>query len=98
MLVLTVLALNVFGDGVRDASTRAPRCGWSTRWPASSSAALIAMVLVLFAVSVLTFLIFNVIPNGDPAERMAGRNSTPSQIEAIRKEWGFDKPLSTSST
>ena len=41
-----------------------------------------------------TFLIFNVIPNGDPAERMAGQATpTPTQIEAIRKEWGFDKPL-----
>jgi peptide/nickel transport system permease protein len=54
---------------------------------------LLAMALVLFAVSVLTFLIFNVIPNGDPAARMAGRNSTPQQIEIIRREWGFDEPL-----
>ena len=51
---------------------------------------LISMVLVLFAVSVLTFLIFNVIPNGDPAVRMAGKQPTESQIEAIREEWGFD--------
>ena len=28
---------------------------------------LVAMVAVLFAISVITFLIFNVIPNGDPA-------------------------------
>ena len=54
---------------------------------------LIQMVLVMFAVSVLTFLIFNVIPNGDPASRMAGRNSTPAQIEAIRRDWGFDDPI-----
>jgi peptide/nickel transport system permease protein len=51
---------------------------------------LIQMVLVMFAVSLLTFLIFNVIPNGDPAVRMAGRQPTETQIEAIRKEWGFD--------
>jgi peptide/nickel transport system permease protein len=51
---------------------------------------LIQMVLVMFAVSVLTFLIFNVIPNGDPAVRMAGRQPTETQIEQIRKEWGFD--------
>jgi peptide/nickel transport system permease protein len=51
---------------------------------------LIQMVLVLFAVSILTFLIFNVIPNGDPAERMAGKVPTETQIEAIRREWGFD--------
>jgi hypothetical protein len=48
------------------------------------------MVFVLWAVSVLTFFIFNVIPNGDPAVRMAGKNPTDTQIEAIRKEWGFD--------
>jgi peptide/nickel transport system permease protein len=54
---------------------------------------LLAMVLVMFAVSVLTFLIFNVIPNGDPAARMAGKNSTPGQIAAIRRDWGFDDPL-----
>ena len=54
---------------------------------------LFAMVLVMFAVSVLTFLIFNVIPNGDPAARMAGKNSTPGQIAAIRRDWGFDDPL-----
>jgi peptide/nickel transport system permease protein len=54
---------------------------------------LLAMVLVMFAVSVLTFLIFNVIPNGDPAARMAGKNSTREQIEAIRRDCGFDDPL-----
>jgi peptide/nickel transport system permease protein len=53
----------------------------------------LAMVLVMFAVSVLTFLIFNVIPNGDPAARMAGKNSTPEQIAAIRRDWGFNDPL-----
>jgi peptide/nickel transport system permease protein len=51
------------------------------------------MVVVLFAVSVLTFLIFNVVPNGDPAARMAGKTPTETQVEAIRAEWGFDDPL-----
>jgi peptide/nickel transport system permease protein len=54
---------------------------------------LISMVLVLFAISVLSFCIFNVIPGGDPAVRMAGRNAGNEQIAAIRKEWGFDKPV-----
>ena len=53
----------------------------------------VGMLVVMFAVSVLTFLIFNVIPNGDPADRMAGKNSTPVQIAAIEREWGFDKSL-----
>jgi peptide/nickel transport system permease protein len=54
---------------------------------------LFSMLLVLFAVSVLTFLIFNVIPNGDPAVRMAGKQPNEEQIEAIRKEWGFDENI-----
>ena len=54
---------------------------------------LVSMVFVLFAVSVLVFLIFNVLPNGDPAVRMAGKQPTETQIEAIREDWGFDQPL-----
>jgi len=54
---------------------------------------LVAMVLVLFAISLLTFAIFNVIPNSDPAQRLAGRNQSPGQLAAIRRTWGFDKPL-----
>jgi peptide/nickel transport system permease protein len=54
---------------------------------------LLQMVLVMFVVSVLTFLIFNVIPNGDPAVRMAGKTPTETQIAAIREEWGFDEPI-----
>ena len=55
----------------------------------------LGMVLVLFAVSILVFLIFNVVPNGDPADRMAGKNVTPQVVEAIRAEWGFDEPIYT---
>ncbi len=54
---------------------------------------LVAMFAVLFAISIVTFSIFNVIPNGDPALRLAGRNQSPDQISAIRRTWGFDKPL-----
>ena len=97
MLVLTVLALNVFGDGVRDAFD--PRA--KVRVEDADVALMarfvvrrvIAMVAVLFAISVITFSIFNVIPNGDPALRMAGRNATPQQLETIRRQWGFDKPV-----
>ncbi len=51
------------------------------------------MLVVLFAVTVLTFLIFNVIPGGDPALRMAGRQPDPGQLEIIRQQWGFDEPI-----
>jgi peptide/nickel transport system permease protein len=51
------------------------------------------MLVVLFAVSVLTFAIFNVIPGGDPALRMAGRHAEKSQLERIREEWGFNEAV-----
>jgi peptide/nickel transport system permease protein len=54
---------------------------------------ILGMILVLFAISIATFCIFNVIPNSDPAQRLAGRNPTKGQIEAIRRQWGFDKPV-----
>ena len=50
-------------------------------------------MVVLFAISLLVFVIFNVIPGGDPALRLAGRHPTQENIAQIRKDWGFDQPL-----
>jgi peptide/nickel transport system permease protein len=54
---------------------------------------LVAMAAVLVAISLVTFAIFQVIPDGDPALRMAGRLATPQQVQDVRRAWGFDKPL-----
>src|SRR5258708_40035833 len=54
---------------------------------------LIAMIGVMFVISVLTFLLFESIPNGDPARRLAGRLATANEIAFIRHEYGFDKPF-----
>jgi peptide/nickel transport system permease protein len=54
---------------------------------------LASAVVVLFAVSILTFLIFFAIPNGNPALRLAGRTATPATIAHVTKEYGFDKPI-----
>jgi peptide/nickel transport system permease protein len=54
---------------------------------------LVGMVAVLFATSVIVFLIFNVIPNSPPAERLAGKNATPQLVKSIEEEWGFDESL-----
>ena len=54
---------------------------------------LIGMVAVLFAVSMLVFIVFILVPGGDPAERMAGKNPTPENIQNIREKWGFDQPF-----
>ena len=54
---------------------------------------MVGMVLVLFVVSILVFLIFNVIPNSPPAQRLAGKNATPVLVKSIEEEWGFDDSL-----
>jgi peptide/nickel transport system permease protein len=54
---------------------------------------IVGMAMVLFVVSILVFLIFNVIPNSPPAQRLAGKNATPVLVKSIEEEWGFDKSL-----
>lgn len=54
---------------------------------------LASLVAVLFAITVLTFLIFQAIPGGDPALRLAGRLASHQQVEDVRRQWGFDKPI-----
>ena len=49
-------------------------------------------VFVVLIVTMLTFLIFYVMPPGDPALRFAGRQPTPETIEAVRERFGLDKP------
>jgi peptide/nickel transport system permease protein len=54
---------------------------------------LVGAVLVCLAVTFIVFLIFIVIPGGDPAQRIAGKNATQQNIINIRHAWGFDQPF-----
>jgi peptide/nickel transport system permease protein len=54
---------------------------------------ILGAIAVLFAISVLVFLIFNVVPATNPAARIAGKNATPTLIKNVEEEWGFDKSL-----
>lgn len=54
---------------------------------------LVSMVLVLFAISILVFLIFFATPGVDPAARIAGRNASQETLAQVRISFGFDKPL-----
>ena len=56
---------------------------------------LLGMIVVLIVVSFVVFAIFIVVPGGDPAVRIAGKNATDQNIENIRETWGFDKPFYT---
>ena len=48
-------------------------------------------ILLLLGVMILVFFIVRI--TGDPASLMASREASPETIEAIRQEWGFDRPL-----
>jgi peptide/nickel transport system permease protein len=54
---------------------------------------LIGMVAVLFAITILTFLIFFATPGIDPSRQLAGRNPDPATVAAIRHQFGLDRPL-----
>ncbi|HKT04227.1 MAG TPA: ABC transporter permease [Rugosimonospora sp.] len=50
-------------------------------------------VLVMFAISVLVFLIFFATPGVDPAARIAGRNADQATLAQVRHSFGLDRPL-----
>jgi peptide/nickel transport system permease protein len=54
---------------------------------------IVGAFLVCVAVTFIVFVIFIVVPGGDPAQRIGGKNATPQLIENIRHTWGFDKPF-----
>ena len=54
---------------------------------------LFGAILVLIAVSFITYLIFVKIPGGDPAIRIAGRTATDANIADIREKLHLDDPF-----
>ena len=105
MILLTVLSLNIFGDGLRDALDPRSKVrleahagiiepegdgGLMARFIVRR---LVGMVVVLFAVSVIVFLDLQRDPQLDPAQRLAGKNATPMLVKSIEEEWGFDESL-----
>ncbi len=52
-------------------------------------------VLLLVAVSALTFVLFRILPTADPAKLRAGRLQSPKIIAEIRHDLGLDKSLLT---
>jgi peptide/nickel transport system permease protein len=54
---------------------------------------IIGLVVVLFAITVLVFLIFFATPGIDPSARLAGRNPSPTTVAAVKHEFGLDRPL-----
>jgi len=50
-------------------------------------------ILMLLVVSALTFVIFYLLPAGDPAVIRAGRYATPARVAQIRHQLGLDRPV-----
>ncbi|HEX7291825.1 MAG TPA: ABC transporter permease [Conexibacter sp.] len=50
-------------------------------------------IVLLALVSLLTFVVFYVLPSADPAQLRAGRNADPGTIAQIRENLGLDRPL-----
>lgn len=50
-------------------------------------------VLVLFAITVVVFVIFFKTPGIDPARLVAGRNPSPQVLQEIRHQFGLDRPF-----
>jgi peptide/nickel transport system permease protein len=50
-------------------------------------------VLLLFVISIITFVIFYLFPSADPAVLRAGRNPNPAAVATIRHNLGLDKPF-----
>lgn len=54
---------------------------------------LLGMILVLFAITVVVFVIFFKTPGVDPARAIAGRNPSPAVLAEIRHQFGLDRPF-----
>ena len=53
---------------------------------------LLWVIVLLFLVSLVTFIVFYAFPSADPALLRAGRQPNPQLVEQIRHELGLDKP------
>ena len=54
---------------------------------------LLYLLLVVLIITLATFLIFYVMPPGDPAIAFAGKTPTPSVIKAVKEQFGLDQPI-----
>src|SRR6476620_5043927 len=77
-------------------------CSRPRSWTASREGALmfafvvrrvIGLVIVLFAITVMTFLIFFATPGVDPSRQFAGRNPDPTVLAQIKHQFGLDRSL-----
>jgi peptide/nickel transport system permease protein len=54
---------------------------------------LLYLLFTVLVITLATFLIFYVLPPGDPALAFAGKTPSPSIIAQVEKQFGLDKPI-----
>jgi peptide/nickel transport system permease protein len=54
---------------------------------------LLWVFFLLFVVTLIVFIVFNVLPAADPALLRAGRQPSPELVASIRESFGLDDPL-----
>jgi peptide/nickel transport system permease protein len=54
---------------------------------------LIMAVVVVFIVSLISFLLLQLVPGGDPVRAMLGLDATQQEVDAMRKEMWLDRPV-----
>ena len=50
------------------------------------------LILTLFAISIVTFALFHIVP-GDPAAMILGTSASQEQLDDLREELGLNRPL-----
>ena len=50
-------------------------------------------ILLLILVTALMFVLFRILPTGEPARLRAGRNASPQVVAALRVDLGLNKSL-----
>jgi peptide/nickel transport system permease protein len=53
----------------------------------------LSAIALLFAVSVVVFGIFEIIPSYNPARAIAGRNANATTVNEVNRKFGFNKPF-----
>jgi peptide/nickel transport system permease protein len=51
------------------------------------------LLVIVVVITMATFLIFYVMPPGDPATAFAGRTPTPEILAEVKQQFGLDRPL-----
>jgi peptide/nickel transport system permease protein len=54
---------------------------------------IISAIALIFAISVVVFGIFEIIPSYNPARAIAGRNANQTTVQEVARKFGFDKPF-----